>query len=151
MSGQSIQRISGQLFDEVCITLCFAQHVKGPTRSAYLLDFVLSNFASGVRCKVVHGIHEYDHNAVLTTLDISVVESELVKRNVYDGYGFRPLISTTFSKRIGAQASCSGHGGLPSAPRRMLNCISVFLPPLCREKPVTSSIACRYRRAVGGA
>ena len=43
-----------------------------------------SHFESGVRCKVLPGIHENDHDAVLTSVDVSVAESEPVKRKVFD-------------------------------------------------------------------
>ena len=44
-----------------------------------MLDLVLSDFAPGVRCKIIPGIHEHDHDAVLTAVDISVAASEPVK------------------------------------------------------------------------
>ena len=74
----------GRLLEEICCTRGLQQHVKSPTRGAYLLDLVVSDFASGVRRKIIAGIHEHDHDAVLTTVDISVAVSEPVRRQVYD-------------------------------------------------------------------
>ena len=90
----------GLLLEEVCCTLGLKQHVKAPTRGAYLLDLVLSDFESGVRCKVIPGIHEEDHDAVLTSVDVSVAESEPVKRKVYD---FKKADWNKLNKRLAAQ------------------------------------------------
>ena len=69
-SSRAAIPLKGGFLEDVCSTLGLKQHVKGPTRGAYLLDLVLSDFASGVRWKVVPGIHEENHDAVLTTVDI---------------------------------------------------------------------------------
>ena len=120
----------GRLLEEVCSTLGFKQHVKGPTRGAYLLDLVLSDFASGVRCKVVPGIHEEDHDAVLTTVDISVAESEPVKRKVYD---FKKAEWEKLNKRLGAQNweflhTLSADNATARLTSVILECVSQCIP-----------------------
>ena len=90
----------GLLLEEVCCTLGLKQHVKSPTRGPYLLDLVLSDFESGIRCKVIPGIHEEDHDAVLTSVDVSVAESEPVKRKVFD---FKKADWNKLNKRLAAK------------------------------------------------
>ena len=58
--------------------------MKDPTRGPYLLDLVLSNFVSGIRCQVVPGVRDDDHEGVVTTLKVAVPAKEPVRRQVYD-------------------------------------------------------------------
>ena len=95
----------GRLLEEICCTRGLKQHVKSPTRGAYLLDLVLSDFASGVRRKIIAGIHELDHNAVLIAFDVSVAVSEPVGRQMYD------FIKANW-KRLGKLLSAQVHGYL---------------------------------------
>ena len=44
----------------------------------------MSNFASGIRCKVVPGIRANDHDGVLTTVNVGIPASTPVGRLVYD-------------------------------------------------------------------
>ncbi len=66
----------------VCCTHGLTQHVKAPTRGANLLDIVLSDFQSGVTCRVTPGIHDDDHNGVLTKVSVEIPASEHVRRHV---------------------------------------------------------------------
>ena len=74
--------------------------MKSPTRGPYLLDLVLSDFESDIRCKVIPGIHEEDHDAVLTSVDVSVAESKPVKRKVLD---FKQADWNKLNKRLAAK------------------------------------------------
>ncbi len=73
----------GKELEQVCCANGLRQLVKDPTRGPYLLDLVLSDLASGIRCHVVPGIHEDDHDGVLTTVKLSIPSSEPVRRQVY--------------------------------------------------------------------
>ena len=59
----------------------FTQLVTEPTRNEYLLDLVLSDFASGVKTKVLPKVA--DHNAVLASVDISVEAPAPVLRHCW--------------------------------------------------------------------
>ena len=73
----------GLELEHVCGAHGLRQLVSSPTRGPYLLDLVLSDLASGIRCRVVPGIHGNDHDGVLTTVHLSVPESSPVDRQVY--------------------------------------------------------------------
>ncbi len=73
----------GTELEHVCCTHGLTQHVKSPTRGANLLDLVLSDFQSGVTCKVTPGIHDDDHRGVLTKVKVDIPASEPVRRQVY--------------------------------------------------------------------
>ena len=49
-----------------------------------MLDRVLSNFASGVRCEIISGICEDDHDGVLATVHVSIPSWRAVRRQVHD-------------------------------------------------------------------
>ena len=70
--------------ETVCCSHGLRQLVTKPTRGPYLLDLVLSDLASGIRCRVVKGIHSNDHDGVLTTVGLSIPASQPVQRKVYD-------------------------------------------------------------------
>ena len=74
----------GRELEEICCTNGLSQHVSAPTRGPYLLDLVLSNLASGIRCRTVAGIHGDDHHGVLTAVNVSIPSSEPVRRQVYN-------------------------------------------------------------------
>ncbi len=74
----------GVELEHVCCTHGFTQHVKSPTRGTNLLDLVISDFQSGVTCKVTPGIHDDDHRGVLTKVSVEIPASEPVKRRVYN-------------------------------------------------------------------
>ncbi len=74
----------GRELEHVCCEHGLRQLVKGPTRGPYLLDLVLSDFASGIRCRVVPGIHENDHDGVPTTVTLEIPGPKPVGRKVYD-------------------------------------------------------------------
>ena len=57
---------------------------KGNDRGDYLLDLVLSNFASGLTVKVVPGIHDNDHCAVIVGIQIHIPASNPARRSVLD-------------------------------------------------------------------
>ena len=64
------------------------QHVKSPSRGEYLLDFVLSDLGSQLRCTVHPRVLESDHRCIITDIDISIVvpyirtSAETVQSNV---------------------------------------------------------------------
>ena len=68
----------------MCCTHGLAQHVKDPTRGLHLLELVMSNFSSGIRCKVVPGVRDDDHDGVLTTVNIGIPASKPVRRLAFD-------------------------------------------------------------------
>ena len=70
--------------ENFCCTNGLRQHVREPTRSDYLLDLVLSNFASGLTVKVVLGIHDNDHRAVIARIKVHIPASNPVRRAVFD-------------------------------------------------------------------
>ena len=70
--------------ETVCCSHGLRQLVKKPTRGPHLLDLVLSDLASGIRCRVVKGIHGNDHDGVLTTVSLAIPATQPVKRKVYD-------------------------------------------------------------------
>ena len=74
----------GSQLESVCCSLGLKQHVKEPTRGNHLLDLVLSNFVSGVTCKVTPGIKEDDHDGVLAIVKVSIPAAQPVRRQVYD-------------------------------------------------------------------
>ena len=74
----------GTELETVCCTHGIKQHVKHPTRGPYLLDLVLSNFSSGIRCKIVPGTRDDDHDGVLTSVNVTVPAIRPVRRQVYD-------------------------------------------------------------------
>ena len=80
-NGNSVE---GRELETVCCTHGLTQHVKEPTRGLHLLDLVMSNFSSGIRCKVVPGVRDDDHDGVLTTVNIAIQASKPVRRSVFD-------------------------------------------------------------------
>ena len=74
----------GTELETVCCLHGLRQLVSQPTRGPYLLDLVLTDFGSGVRCRVVPGIHGNDHDGVITTVNVSIPASQPVRRKVYD-------------------------------------------------------------------
>ena len=74
----------GTELEAVCCENGLRQLVTKPTRGPYLLDLVLTDFTSGIRCKVVPGIHGNDHDGVLTTVQLEVPAAHPVERTVYD-------------------------------------------------------------------
>ena len=74
----------GNELEAVCCSHGLTQHVKFPTRGAHLLDLVMSNFLSSIRCKVVPGIRDDDHDGVLTNVNFGIPASTPVRRLVYD-------------------------------------------------------------------
>ena len=75
--------LEGSELEHECCTRGFLQHVKSPTRGAYLLDLVISDFRSGITCKVTPGIHDNDHCGVLTKINLDIPDSDPVRRQVY--------------------------------------------------------------------
>ncbi len=74
----------GLELETVCCSHGLRQLVTKPTRGPYLLDLVLTDLASGIRCRVVPGIHGNDHDAVLTAVNLAIPASTPVQRRVYD-------------------------------------------------------------------
>ncbi len=68
----------GNELENSCCLCGLAQHVNGPTRGEYLLDLVLSDFASGIRTAITPGIHDNDHRGVLVTVKLSAPTAEPV-------------------------------------------------------------------------
>ena len=76
--------VEGRELETVCCTHGLTQHVKEPTRGLHLLDLVMSNFSSEIRCKVVPGVRDDDHDGVLTTVNIAISASKPMRRLVFD-------------------------------------------------------------------
>ena len=76
--------LEGTELEAICCENGFRQLVTKPTRGPYLFDLVLSDFTSGIRCKVVPGIHGNDHEDVLTTVHLEIPAAHPVERTVYD-------------------------------------------------------------------
>ena len=74
----------GKELEATCCEHGLRQLVTKPTRGAYMLDLVLSDLTSGIRCRVVPGIHGNDHDAVITIVNIEIPAAEPVQRQVYD-------------------------------------------------------------------
>ena len=74
----------GTELESVCCALGLRQHVKEPTRGPYLLDLVLSDFQSGVTCKVTPGIHDRDHRGVMAKVRMDIPAAEPVQRRVFN-------------------------------------------------------------------
>ena len=76
--------LEGLELEAVCCIHGLRQHVQSPTRGDYLLDLVLSSFESGLTCKVLPGVNDKDHEAVLATVKLHVPATEPVRRKVFD-------------------------------------------------------------------
>ena len=74
----------GSELEAVCCAHGLRQLVQERTRGPYLLDLVLSDFASGIRCRVVPGIHGNDHDATVTTVNLDISTSQPTERTVYN-------------------------------------------------------------------
>ncbi len=74
----------GKALEDACTARGLKQHVKKPTRGHYLLDLVLSNFASGVRCKIIPGVKNDDHDGVLASISVSIPAARPVRRQVFE-------------------------------------------------------------------
>ena len=74
----------GLELENVCALNGLVQHVNGPTRGDHLLDLVLADFGSGITAKITPGIHDDDHKGVRTKVNISIPESEPVRRKVFN-------------------------------------------------------------------
>ncbi len=74
----------GTELETTCCVHGLEQHVRSPTRGNHLLDLVLSTFESGLTCRVTPGIHDNDHDGVLTKVKLAVPATEPVRRRVYD-------------------------------------------------------------------
>ena len=70
----------GTELEAVCCSHGLTQHVKFPTRSAHFLDLVMSNCSSGIRCEVVPGIHDNDHDGVLAIVNVGIPATTPVRR-----------------------------------------------------------------------
>ena len=74
----------GLLLESVCSSQGLKQHVKSPSRGEYLLDLVLSDLGSQVRCTVHPGVLDSDHRCVLAQVDISIATSSPSSRMCFD-------------------------------------------------------------------
>ena len=109
----------GRELEAVCCAHGLRQLVKEPTRGPYLLDLVLSDLASGIRCRVVPGIHGTDHDGVLTIVNLDIPASEPVKRTVYDfKYADWPLLKKLLLEKnwrstfaLNGNDAAKNHGG----------------------------------------
>ena len=79
----SHESLEGTELEATCCLHGLQQHVREPTRGPHLLDLVLSSFGSGLTCRVTPGIHDRDHDSVLTKVKVAVPASEPVRRRVY--------------------------------------------------------------------
>ena len=80
-SGESPE---GLLLESVCASQGLKQHVKSPSRGEYLLDLVLSDLRSQLRCTVNPGVLESDHCCVTAHVDISIATSSPSSRICFD-------------------------------------------------------------------
>ena len=80
---QEATRVKGRNFAKFSVD-CLKQLLIKPTQEPYILDLVFSEFASGMRCKVIPGIHSNDHDDVLITAQIKIPAAHPVERTVYD-------------------------------------------------------------------
>ncbi len=62
----------GLELESVCAAHGLKQHVKEPTRGDHLLDLVLSDLGTCIRCSVHPGVLESDHRCVISDIDISI-------------------------------------------------------------------------------
>ena len=60
------------------------QHVKSPSRGEYLLDFVLSDLGSQLRCTIHPNVLESDHWCIIADIDISIAVSLACSRTCFD-------------------------------------------------------------------
>ena len=70
--------VEGKEQQNICGKMGLMEKVGQPTRGAYLLDLVLTDFLSGVSCKVLPEIS--DHKIVLSRVSLHVSLSEPVVR-----------------------------------------------------------------------
>ena len=66
----------------MCCTNAVRQLARGPTRGDYLLDLVLFSFAFGVIVKVMPGIYDNNHRAVIVRILVHIPTSNPVRRAV---------------------------------------------------------------------
>ena len=74
----------GDELEAVWCENCLKQLVTKPPRGPYVLDLVLSDLASGIRCKVVPGTRGNDLESLLATVQIKIFAAHPVGRAVYD-------------------------------------------------------------------
>ena len=74
----------GRELELVCASHGLKQHVKEATRGNYLLDLVLSDLESCLRCSVHPGILDKDHRCVLCYVGISIRTSPAAVRTTFD-------------------------------------------------------------------
>ena len=77
-SGETVE---GTALQAACVTLGAQQLVRSPTRGENLLDLVLTDI-EGVKARVVPGVS--DHDIVVASLKLSVPETEVSEREVWD-------------------------------------------------------------------
>ena len=74
----------GLLLESVCATQGLKQYVKSPSRGEYLLDLVLADLGSQIKCTVHPGVLESDHRCVVADVNISIALSEPTSRECFD-------------------------------------------------------------------
>ena len=74
----------GLELEAVCASQGLKQHVKEATRGDYLLDLVLSDLGSCLRCSVHPGILDKDHRSVICHIDISIPATPVSSRMSFD-------------------------------------------------------------------
>ena len=74
----------GRELETVCSSHGLKQCVKEATRGNYLLDLVLSDLGSCLRCAVHPGILDKDHRCVLCCVSISIPATPAVARTTFD-------------------------------------------------------------------
>ena len=74
----------GRELETVCSSHGLKQCVKEATRGNYLLDLVLSDLGSCLRCAVHPGILDKDHRCVLCYVSISIPATPAVARTTFD-------------------------------------------------------------------
>ena len=74
----------GRELERVCAAHGLKQHVKSPSRGEYLLDLVLSDLGSQLRCTVHPRVLESDHLCELADIDICIAVSLPSSRSCFD-------------------------------------------------------------------
>ena len=78
------ETLEGLELEAVCASQGLKHYVKEATRGDYLLDLVLSDLGSCLRCSVHPGIIEKDHRSVLCHIDISIPATPASSRTTFD-------------------------------------------------------------------
>jgi hypothetical protein len=71
----------GELLHDICCQAGLLQHVRGPTRGEHLLDLVLSDLGSQLRCSILPELA--DHRMTFSEIDIKIPSVSFTRRQVW--------------------------------------------------------------------